>query len=54
MPAGDYPHLVEMATGHVLQPGYSYGDEFEIGLDLILDGLERLLADDAATPHTDG
>jgi AcrR family transcriptional regulator len=54
MPAGDYPHLMEMATGHVLQPGYSYGDEFEIGLDLILDGLERLLADDAATPHTDG
>jgi hypothetical protein len=27
--------------GHVLQPGYRYGDEFEIGLDLILDGLER-------------
>jgi AcrR family transcriptional regulator len=41
MPAGEYPHLAEMATGHVLQPGYQYGDEFEIGLDLILDALER-------------
>jgi hypothetical protein len=29
-----------MATGHVLQPGYQYGNEFEIGLDLILDALE--------------
>ena len=41
LPADAYPHLTELATGHVLQPGYRYGDEFEIGLDLILDGLER-------------
>ena len=26
---------------HALQPGYSYANEFEYGLDLILDGLER-------------
>ena len=26
----------------VLQPGYDYADEFEFGLDLILDGLERV------------
>ena len=25
-----------------MQPGYDYGDEFELGLDLILDGLERM------------
>ena len=37
---GDYPHLVELTTEHVLQPGYSYGDEFDYGLGLILDGLE--------------
>jgi AcrR family transcriptional regulator len=43
MPAGEYPHLTEMATGHVLQPGYEYGSEFEIGLDLILDALEGSL-----------
>ena len=26
-----------------MQPGYDYGDEYEFGLGLILDGLERLL-----------
>jgi AcrR family transcriptional regulator len=40
-PADAYPHLAELAVQHVLQPGYDYGDEFEFGLDLILDGLER-------------
>jgi AcrR family transcriptional regulator len=44
MPQDRYPHFVELATQHVLQPGYDYGDEFEFGLDLILDGLERLKA----------
>jgi AcrR family transcriptional regulator len=39
--ANDYPHLAELATEHVLQPNYDYGAEFLIGLDLILDGLER-------------
>ncbi len=39
--AGEYPHLVEMTTTYYLQPGYSFGDEFEWGLELILDGLER-------------
>ena len=24
-----------------MKPGYDYGDEFEHGLDVILDGLER-------------
>jgi hypothetical protein len=41
MPVGEYPYLAELAATHVLQPGYQYGSEFEIGLDLILDGLER-------------
>ncbi|HVM55779.1 MAG TPA: TetR/AcrR family transcriptional regulator C-terminal domain-containing protein, partial [Acidimicrobiales bacterium] len=36
-PADAYPHLTELALEHVLQPGYDYGDEFEFGLDLILD-----------------
>ena len=39
---GEYPHLVEMATDYYLQPGYDFGDEFEWGLDLILDGLTRV------------
>jgi AcrR family transcriptional regulator len=40
-PADQYPHLAEFTFGHVMQPGYDYGDEYEFGLDLILDGLER-------------
>lgn len=31
---------------HILQPGYDYGNEYEYGLDLILDGLDRLLLTD--------
>jgi hypothetical protein len=27
-----------------MQPGYDYGNEFEFGLDLILDALERMQA----------
>ena len=44
----EYPHLAELTLEHVLQPGYDYGDEFEFGLDLILNGLER--ARDRAQP----
>ncbi len=36
----EYPHLTELAAEHVLRPGYAFGDEFEFGLGLILDGLE--------------
>ena len=38
--AEDYPHLVELTTDYILQPGYSYGNEFAYGLALILDALE--------------
>jgi AcrR family transcriptional regulator len=38
----DYPHLVEVVGGHVAKAGYDYATEFLFGLDLILDGLERL------------
>jgi AcrR family transcriptional regulator len=41
--SGQYPYFTEMAVEHVLRPGYDYGDEFDFGLDLILDGLERSL-----------
>lgn len=41
MPAGSYPHLTELTLEHVLKPGYAYGNEFDFGLELILDGLER-------------
>ncbi|TQJ01762.1 TetR family transcriptional regulator [Amycolatopsis cihanbeyliensis] len=43
MPPDTYPHLTEMITDHALRPGYTYTDEFAFGLDLIIDGLERVL-----------
>ncbi|MEU0217815.1 TetR/AcrR family transcriptional regulator C-terminal domain-containing protein, partial [Streptomyces sp. NPDC006265] len=39
MPPDTYPHLTELATEHVLKPGYDYADEFTFGLTLILDAL---------------
>ena len=42
-PADEYPHLAEFTFEHVMRPGYDYGREYEFGLDLILDGLERTL-----------
>jgi AcrR family transcriptional regulator len=44
MTAELYPHLTEFTVQHVLRPGYDYGAEFEYGLDVVLDGLERDLA----------
>jgi len=38
----DFPHLVEVVGGHVAKAGYDYETEFLFGLDLILDGLERI------------
>jgi AcrR family transcriptional regulator len=38
----DYPNLVEVVGGHVAKVGYDYETEFLFGLDLILDGLDRL------------
>lgn len=41
--ADDYPHLTEMMTDLVMGKDYSYGNEFDYGLELILDELERRL-----------
>lgn len=40
-PEGAYPNLLEFIADHAMKPGYDFGDEFEYGLELILDGLER-------------
>jgi hypothetical protein len=40
-PAGEYPHLVELATEVVLKPGYDFGNEFDFGLGVILDAMTR-------------
>ncbi len=39
--AKDLPHLAQFTVEHVLQPGYRFGDSFDFGLGLILDGLEQ-------------
>jgi AcrR family transcriptional regulator len=39
---GAYPYLAEIATEHVMQPGYDFGEEFEIGRELVLDALDLL------------
>jgi AcrR family transcriptional regulator len=38
----DYPPLVEVVGGHVAKSGYDYDSEFRFGLDLILEGLDKL------------
>lgn len=40
-PADAYPHLVEMATQYILQPGYDFANEFDYGLNVILGALSR-------------
>jgi AcrR family transcriptional regulator len=45
-PFDEYPNLVQMLTEHVMKPGYDFGDEFEYGLDVLLDGFERVRAKD--------
>ncbi len=42
LPVGEFPHFAELVVEHALRPGYAYANEFEIGLELILDGLSRL------------
>jgi AcrR family transcriptional regulator len=37
----EYPYLGEMVDEFATSGGYDYTEEFEFGLDLILDGLER-------------
>jgi AcrR family transcriptional regulator len=40
--AESFPYLLEMVGGHIATKGYDFAGEFAFGLDIILDGLERL------------
>ncbi len=40
--ADRYPHFVELSMHVAGTAGYSFGDGFDIGLDLLLDAIERL------------
>jgi AcrR family transcriptional regulator len=44
MPVDQFPHLAEMAVEHIMRPEYTYGGQFEFGLELILAALERVRA----------
>jgi AcrR family transcriptional regulator len=44
IPADQYPYLREFTAEHALQPGYNFGNSFEVGLDLLLDGLDTAAA----------
>jgi len=47
---GAYPNLLEFSTQHVMKPGYDFGEEFEFGLDAILDALTRSIRDSRTQP----
>ena len=42
VPADEYPYVIEHAEQHLAPSSPDGGTEFEFGLELILDGLERL------------
>ena len=50
--ADEYPHLIEMATQHILKPTYRFGDEFEPGLTVILDALTQSITADGLAAST--
>jgi AcrR family transcriptional regulator len=41
LPADQYRNLAELAAGYVANPDHDFAAEFEFGLDLILDGLDK-------------
>jgi AcrR family transcriptional regulator len=43
LPPGEYPYLAEMAAMQAAMPGYDEEADFQFGLGLILDGLQRTL-----------
>lgn len=49
IPAEEYPFLHRMAS-HAMQTGYDADADFEFGLEIILDGLERILKEPKADP----
>lgn len=37
----EFPHLLDFVSGHAARDDYSFGDSFEFGISLVLDGIER-------------
>lgn len=53
MMSNAFPNLAEMAETLILQPGYAYGNEFEFGLELILDGIEKVHRQESPSADAD-
>ena len=49
IPVEEYPHLHRMAS-HAMQAGYDAETDFDFGLEIVLDGLERILEASRADP----
>lgn len=47
-----YPYLAEVVGGYVAKHGYNAAEAFEFGLEVILDGLERLRTDSRSSKRT--
>lgn len=45
-----YPHLTELVADQVVGRDHAYGDEFDHGLALVIDGLEARFSGDAPGP----
>jgi hypothetical protein len=43
IPPDEYPYLTELVVDYALKSGYDADADLEFGLQLILDGLERVL-----------
>jgi hypothetical protein len=42
-----YPNMARFAAGHVAQEGYDFAHEFDWGLEVVLDGIERARVDES-------
>jgi len=38
----DFPRITEFAMQHVMQPGYAFGNSFDVGLTMVLNGIAAL------------
>jgi AcrR family transcriptional regulator len=43
LPEGQLPYFREFTLEHALQPGYDFGNEFDYGLELVIEGLQARL-----------
>lgn len=53
LPPDYIPHFQEFTIKHALAPGYSFGNEFDYGLDLILAGLAQRFEQERLNPDSD-